>query len=522
MMPYEAVPAPPPNGMSSRVAFLQTEYHRSMDAKGDVRPGYYYHTIPVPVPDPPTYYSYHGPAHPPPPRSLPPLGMSESHEAYTGGAMHDMQVHPVSLPPLSRYPPESMDYVPMRNMMPHELPPPPMPHDDGANRLMMPHEPRMPVGMVHEEPPPLARRMPTMPQPRSSSVRRMAMPPMPPSHMAEPPASKRDRKRKEVLERLDRVHWDVLEHREPIYQDAFMGLTSTYHALMMRPSYVREYAMELADQTVWRERSLREASLYFAFMSDRSQHTYDTESTKAEDEARISKRNIRDKMLGVIEERKKRLKEERDSGEFAGDPIVESTQRPHSTRQLRNKDGSAGGTPARIGQLLDYDDVLANGYPRIAKAVAQLLGWTVADATTTITSAKADNDAHGMLLCKSASDGSSIRLPLYETFASQSSLLAGINLAASGKNSSKKKEAASKLSSRTLSSANSNATSTSASPDRSDDEDAVSATPLLSSGGGRLRWDTARCLSQLTAAKDLEVEADLIHIHQIGTKRRRR
>ena len=221
-----------------------------MDAKGDVRPGYYYHSIPVPVPDPPTYYSYHGPAHPPPPRSLPPLGMSESHEAYAGGAMHDMHVHPVSLPPLSRYPPESMDYVPMRNMMPHELPPPPMPHDDGANRLMMPHEPRMPVGMVHEEPPPLARRMPTMPQPRSSSVRRMAMPPMPPSHMAEPPASKRDRKRKEVLERLDRVHWDVLEHREPIYQDAYMGLTSTYHALMMRPSYVREYAMELADQTV--------------------------------------------------------------------------------------------------------------------------------------------------------------------------------------------------------------------------------------------------------------------------------
>lgn len=493
-----------------------------MDAKGDARPGYYYHTIPVPVPEPSTYYPYHGPAPPPPPRSLPPLGMSDPNEAYSGGTIHEMHVHPISLPPLSRYPPESMDYVPMRHMVPHEMPPPSMPQEDGANGAIMPHEPRMAVGMIQEEPPPFARRMPAMPQPRSSTVRRMPMPPMPPPHMAEPPASKRDRKRKEVLERLDRMHWDVLEHREPIYQDAYMGLTSTYHALMMRPSYVREYVMEMADQAIWRERSLREASLYFAFMSDRSQHTYDTESTKVEDEARISKRNIRDKLLGVIEERKRRLKEERDSGEFAGDSVVESTQRPHSTRQLRNKDGSASGGPARIGQLLDYDDVLANGYPRIAKAVAQLLGWSVTDATTTITSAKADNDAHGMLLCKSASDGSSIRLPLYETFASQSSLLAGINLAASGKNGSKKKEAASKSSSRAASSTNPNAASSSAGTDRSDDEDAVPATPLLSSGGGRLRWDTARCLSQLTSAKDLEVEADLIHIHQIGTKRRRR
>ena len=47
-------------------------------------------------------------------------------------------------------------------------------------------------------------------------------------------------------------------------------------------------------------------------------------------------------------------------------------------------------------------------------------------------------------------------------------------------------------------------------------------TPFLSTGGGRLRWDTAKCLSQLTGAKDIEVESDLINIHKIGHKRRRR
>lgn len=43
----------------------------------------------------------------------------------------------------------------------------------------------------------------------------------------------------------------------------------------------------------------------------------------------------------------------------------------------------------------------------------------------------------------------------------------------------------------------------------------------MSTGGGRLRWDTSKCLSQLTSAKDFEVESDLINIRKIGGKRRR-
>lgn len=41
-------------------------------------------------------------------------------------------------------------------------------------------------------------------------------------------------------------------------------------------------------------------------------------------------------------------------------------------------------------------------------------------------------------------------------------------------------------------------------------------------GTGRLRWDVGKSLSQLTGAKDFEVEGDLINIRKSGGKRRRR
>ena len=52
---------------------------------------------------------------------------------------------------------------------------------------------------------------------------------------------------------------------------------------------------------------------------------------------------------------------------------------------------------------------------------------------------------------------------------------------------------------------------------------ASAAAGILAAGpGGRLRWDIGKSLLHLTAAKDFEIEADLIHLRKIGGKRRRR
>ncbi|KAL4401237.1 hypothetical protein ACI68E_002568 [Malassezia pachydermatis] len=468
----------------------EADYRPPLPPASEGGPGYYYNAPPMNMPPESSYY---GP---------PPHGMAEAHGAYHN-RMPEMPMHPAS-PPHMRYAHEPMEYMAMHNGPDLHRPPPPMPED-----AMMPMEMGMSLPMGHGGMPemmPMHHGGPMMPARRGpTSSHRTSSKRGPPS-MAEPVSSKRDRKRKEILERLERTHWDDMENRDTIYQETYMGLASTYQALMMRPSMVREYAMEVADKAVNRTATLRANSLYHAFLLERSHHLYQAERGKVEDEARLAKRSTRDKLLAVIEERKRRLREERDGGDFASDFLLESTQR-QSTRQLRNKSASVNAPATRLSRLLDDDDAMTGGRQGITQAVAYLLGWSELEVAVTIAAASAEGE-DGMLLCKSA-DGTTTALPLQATLASQTSLLAGVNVntnVAASKN--KKKGAAAKVS------------AANGSERSGDDED--TSTPLLSSGGGRLRWDTAKCLAQLTSAKDIEIESDLININKIGTKRRRR
>ena len=51
---------------------------------------------------------------------------------------------------------------------------------------------------------------------------------------------------------------------------------------------------------------------------------------------------------------------------------------------------------------------------------------------------------------------------------------------------------------------------------------AAAAAASLASGAGRLRWDQGKSVGQLSSAKDIEIESDLINIRKNGAKRRRR
>lgn len=428
-----------------------------------------------------------------------------------GGSGPERQMRAAS-PVHGRYMTEHPDYYPVHPVadVPPPLLPPPGAREDGLPMPVavdMGHGP-VPMGAhmeAHDMPEAAVMVRPAggtsrrAPSSSHRSVRRG------PPGGGEAPASKRDRKRREILERLERAHWEGLDNRDALYHDAYVNLTTTYQTLMMRPSLVREYALSLANYTVKRSEILRSNALYHAFLNDRGQHLYEAEHAKIEDEARIAKRTTRDRLLGVIEERKRRLKEERDGGEFAADFLLEPNQRL-STRQLRNKGSQTNAPTTRLGRFLDDEDASAGRRRHgVAAAVAQLLGWTELEVAMTIAAASAGSD-EDTLACRDA-EGHTVHVPLQATLAAPSSLLAGVHLAPVAAGKSKKKNAGTKLAPGTA--------------ERGEDEDATSA-PLLSSGGGRLRWDTAKCLSQLTSAKDIEVEADLIHIRKVNSKRRRR
>lgn len=337
-------------------------------------------------------------------------------------------------------------------------------------------------------------------------------------------ASKRDRKRKEVLERIDRMHWEGIENRDMVFHDVYVALTSMYHALLTNPTQVREFSLQMADKTLERNAALREVALYHAFRMDRSQSTFEQERTKVEDEARIAKRGVRDKLLNVIEDRKRRLRDKKEGGEFTADFLLDPS-RQHSTRQLRNKGGANAAPAMRLARhsALGLDEEGAGNAQALSAAVAQLLHWSDTDAAAAIGAAGGHDDVRTLPVANA--NGDMLDLPLQEVFASHTSLLAGVNLsmaaAAAAASASKSKKKGAKPSQ----------ASAMANTERNlhaDEDESGSGmgqaptTPFLTTGGGRLRWDTAKCLSQLTSAKDIEVESDLINIHKIGHKRRRR
>lgn len=493
-------------------------------------------------PGPNAYYPYSAP---PPSEPIYPYrprrGPESDAHAAPPYAVHEppMPVRPAS--PSMRFAQEPVEYIPVPRGAPDVLPPPM--HDDLARAPMLPpHEMHVPMDVplhalpprARERPPPPPVPVPLPPSPRrvhasvhSRSHAPRGAPPAPMAEMHGASASKRDRKRKEVLDRLDRTHWEGIENREAVFQETYVALTSTYHALLTNPTHVREFAIAMADRTLDRNAALREVALYHAFRMERSQSTFAAERAKVDDEARLAKRSVRDKLLHVIEDRKRRLRDEKEGGEFAADFLLEPSQRQHSTRQLRNKGGASAAPAMRLARYsaLGLDEEGAASTQALSTAVAQLLHWSDLDASAAIAAASAKGDVRALPVATARGD--TFELPLHEAFASQTSLLAGVNLsmaaaaASAAANASKnKKKGAKPTHAQVL--ANAERTAHGDEDESSTSTGQGPTTPFLSTGGGRLRWDTAKCLSQLTGAKDIEVESDLINIHKIGHKRRRR
>jgi len=62
---------------------------------------------------------------------------------------------------------------------------------------------------------------------------------------------------------------------------------------------------------------LTQIALLAAHQRDAARKAYEQERNEVEDAARAAKRAVRERMIGMIEERKKRLREEKEGGEVA-------------------------------------------------------------------------------------------------------------------------------------------------------------------------------------------------------------
>lgn len=73
--------------------------------------------------------------------------------------------------------------------------------------------------------------------------------------------------------------------------------------------------MALHRLTLERDAQLRQSALLHAHQVDSARMAYEQEKNKVEDEARNSKKLVREKLLAAVEDRRRRLREDKEGGE---------------------------------------------------------------------------------------------------------------------------------------------------------------------------------------------------------------
>lgn len=93
--------------------------------------------------------------------------------------------------------------------------------------------------------------------------------------------------------------------------------SSEYQTLLTAPLEHRDYQIKAHLLTLKREASLRQTTLLHAHQMETARKAYEAEKAKIEDEARQARKLVREKLTSAVEERRRKLKEEKESGENA-------------------------------------------------------------------------------------------------------------------------------------------------------------------------------------------------------------
>ncbi|KAL1915586.1 uncharacterized protein VTP21DRAFT_6710 [Calcarisporiella thermophila] len=152
---------------------------------------------------------------------------------------------------------------------------------------------------------------------------------------AREPESKRDRKRREVTERLSKMEQEFLENREIIYRDNIQAFQNEMREL--EDGTHPEFLERLADLQASQNAMVQKAKLFRDYQVACARKQYETETTRAEEEYTMERQGLRERMLAAIEERRRKLKEDKDNIDISNDMSIETHASLHQKRNLRKR-----------------------------------------------------------------------------------------------------------------------------------------------------------------------------------------
>ncbi|MBW0495439.1 hypothetical protein O181_035154 [Austropuccinia psidii MF-1] len=151
-----------------------------------------------------------------------------------------------------------------------------------------------------------------------------------------PDLRKSHRRREGLVARIERIRELNLKRREEIYAKAWKDLNDTQNALMSNPPTEINYLVRLHRESLKREQDLVAVRVYHDHLISAARAAFEAEVKSIEEEFNNARKQAREKLLESLEERRKKLKDEKDLVDF-NEEAVGLSHRSHTTRGLRNR-----------------------------------------------------------------------------------------------------------------------------------------------------------------------------------------
>ncbi|KAI9285149.1 Sds3-like-domain-containing protein [Umbelopsis sp. AD052] len=154
---------------------------------------------------------------------------------------------------------------------------------------------------------------------------------------AESTESGRDKRKREYTDRVVNINSDFMDNYESIYQEKLNALQEDLLAIQQEshPS-LRE---SMADLEKTRQHVIYQARMIMEYHITCTNEQFQAEISSLEDEYTAEKQGMRDMMLNALEEKRKRLRDEKDNENDIANDIFFSTHQTRNRKRIMRKRG---------------------------------------------------------------------------------------------------------------------------------------------------------------------------------------
>ncbi|KAI8093990.1 Sds3-like-domain-containing protein [Thamnidium elegans] len=146
--------------------------------------------------------------------------------------------------------------------------------------------------------------------------------------------NKRIKRQKEMSSKMEKLNLDFLEKKEGLYSEKLVLINTELKEANLDAHY--QYIEGLRNIEEMRQKMISDGVLFREYQNQVTDKQFQLEIYQAEEEYTAETQEIREKLFTILEEKRRKLKEDKDNCDLAYDVVLESQSRLHK-RNLRRR-----------------------------------------------------------------------------------------------------------------------------------------------------------------------------------------